>query len=193
MNFHENRDCYQALSTHGSGARVLVPAGLSREAIGYATQLVHAGVQVRTLANPYMHAKLIVTPVSAFIGSENLSIVSFNDNREVGVVTSNTSVRNQALGWFNEVWNQAITWKPASGGSAAATPPPATTPPPSGPVHSYPYLKYGATELQVTQLWGSPSSTSTATYDGYPEVVWIYPAGRVYFENGTVSYVQRTE
>ena len=182
--------CYRALSTHGSGARVLVPAGLSREATGYATQLVRAGVQVRTLANPYMHAKLIVTSVSAFFGSENLSIVSFNDNREVGIVTSNTAVRNQALGWFNEVWNQATTWKPASGGSAAATPPAAT--PPSGSVHSYPYLKYGATESQVAQLWGSPSSTSTTTYDGYPEVVWIYPAGRVYFENGAVSYIQRT-
>lgn len=191
--------CYQALLAHGSAARVLIPADPSWEATGYANELVRSGVQVRTLASPYVHAKLIVTPHVTFVGSENFSVVSFDDNREVGMVTSNPTVRAQALAWFDALWNEAAIWS-ASGGASPTpvptSPTPASSAPPnsgSGSQQSYPYLNDGDTEAEVTQLWGPPTSTTTASYDGYPEVVWIYPAGRVYFEGGTVSYVQRTQ
>ncbi|WP_298445614.1 phospholipase D-like domain-containing protein [Ferrimicrobium sp.] len=193
--------CYAALIAHGSGARVLIPADPSWEATSYANELVRAGVQVRVLESPYVHAKLIVTPGATFVGSENLSVVSFDDNREVGMITANPTVRVEALAWFDSFWNNAVAWSVSGGATPTPTSPaptpttPTPTPAPSGGnvQDSYPYLNYGDTKAEVIQLWGSPTSTTSASYDGYPEVVWIYPVGRVYFEDGAVSYVQRTQ
>lgn len=48
--------------------------------------LKRAGVQVRYLSQPYMHAKLILADgVLAFVGSENFSATSLDQNREVGI------------------------------------------------------------------------------------------------------------
>ncbi len=51
---------YLAIYTQG---RLLIPADAlqSPEAQQNATRLVHAGVQIRTLTTPAVHAKLIVT------------------------------------------------------------------------------------------------------------------------------------
>jgi phosphatidylserine/phosphatidylglycerophosphate/cardiolipin synthase-like enzyme len=46
-------------------------------------------VRVRTLATPYLHAKLITGSHEAFLGSENFTWTSLNRNREVGIVLSN--------------------------------------------------------------------------------------------------------
>ncbi|MHB8191011.1 MAG: phospholipase D-like domain-containing protein [Ferrimicrobium sp.] len=197
--------CYQALEAHGSGARVLVPSYLSGEAASYASQLVRKGVQVRTLSSPYVHAKLIITPSATFVGSQNFSVVSFNDNREVGLVATDSAVHAQALGWFDGLWNEASLWTPSASGATSTqgdSAPSATTPtspnsasttpaPAGGSGSAYPYLPFGDSEFQVTEVWGPPTSTTTDIYDGYPETVWIYPEGRVYFKNGAVSYVQR--
>lgn len=101
---------YQALAQHGSQARVLVPASLSGSEQARAAALVHAGVQVHTLATPYVHAKLIVTATATFVGSQNFSVVSLQDNREVGVVLTSASIRQQALAWFNEAWARSVAW-----------------------------------------------------------------------------------
>jgi cardiolipin synthase len=110
--------CYQALAAHGSRARLLVPSDPSSEARRYLRQLVRAGVEVRMLAQPYVHAKLIVTASAVLIGSQNLSDVSLNDNREVGLIASSRALHHQVLAWFNAFWVRAVAWR----GSTASTP-----------------------------------------------------------------------
>ncbi len=62
---------------------------------GAFSQLVAAGVHVRTYASDaplYIHAKMILTPTRAFLGSENFSDESLFDNRELGIVLSAPSI-----------------------------------------------------------------------------------------------------
>jgi cardiolipin synthase len=52
-------------------------------------QLTAAGVHVRTYASDaplYIHAKMILTPRRAFLGSENFSYTSLELNRELGIM-----------------------------------------------------------------------------------------------------------
>lgn len=109
-----------ALAHRGPRARVLLPRTLSRSDRRIVTALVCAGVQIRDLSAPYVHAKLIVTPTRTWLGSQNLSPVSLNDNREVGLITPSTAIHQQALGWFNQWWTDAPPWprpdRCASGG-----------------------------------------------------------------------------
>ncbi len=95
------------LAQHGGQARVLVPMGLSRSDRQEATALVCAGVHVRHLATPTVHAKLIVTATATWVGSQNLSPVSLDANREVGLITTSAPIHQQVLGWFNHWWAQA--------------------------------------------------------------------------------------
>jgi|GEM_PF-1300063 len=203
--------CYRALEAHGSNARLLVPGDPSSEARRYASELVRAGVQVRMLTHPYVHAKLIVSAAAVFVGSQNLSEVSLNDNREVGLITASVSLHNQALAWFNALWTQALPWHVSTTQTSlhsSSTLAPTSAPTPSTPstggqatvaqpspsaATSYPYLVDGLTEAQVAKRWGPPTGVSSATYFGQPEVVWIYPLGKVYFEGGVVSYVWRAD
>ena len=59
-------------------------------------QLTAAGVHVRTYAANaalYIHAKMILTPARAFVGSENFSDTSMDENRELGLITSDATIR----------------------------------------------------------------------------------------------------
>ena len=166
---------YQALVQHGSQARVLVPASLSGSERARAAALVHAGVQVHTLATPYVHAKLIVTATGTFVGSQNFSVVSLQDNREVGVVLASLAIRQQALAWFNAAWGKSTAW----GAAVSST------------HKTWPYLPLHDSFTAVRALWGSPTSIRHSTYHGTPQVVWVYPRGQVDFEHGHVVAVQR--
>ncbi|MCO5222869.1 MAG: phospholipase D-like domain-containing protein [Thermomicrobiales bacterium] len=54
-------------------------------------QLVRAGASLHTLADPYIHAKLIMVDGSrAFVGSQNYTSTSMDKNREVGIVISSS-------------------------------------------------------------------------------------------------------
>lgn len=51
-----------------------------------------AGVPVKSITKPDMHAKAIVADgVRAYVGSENFTITSLNNNREVGVLVGNAT------------------------------------------------------------------------------------------------------
>lgn len=175
---------YQALDAHGRTARVLVPASLSVEGQRYAAALVQAGVQVRTLASPDVHAKLIITAHQTFVGSQNLSAVSLHDNREVGLITGATHIHTQALAWFDLAWARATPWHRsaalAGGGTTSSS-------------RRWPYLPDGDTMGQVHALWGRPASVSFDTYHGIPETLWHYSAGTVYFEHGAVTDIKRVD
>ena len=166
---------YQAFRATHRSVQLLVPATLSASDRAEAARLIHAGVVIRTLTSPYVHAKLIVTAHAVFVGSQNFSEPSLDSNREVGLITSNGSIHTQALAWFHSLWLHAVPWTPS-------TPAPSPTP----------YLPNGDTPAQVRAAWGSPTTILHNTYDGHPQTVWVYPAGRVDFQSGQVTDVQRS-
>ena len=63
---------------------------------GAFAQLSAAGVHIRTYsasAPLYIHAKMILTSSRVFLGSQNFSSTSLEKNRELGLMTSNPTIR----------------------------------------------------------------------------------------------------
>jgi phosphatidylserine/phosphatidylglycerophosphate/cardiolipin synthase-like enzyme len=76
------------------------------------TELSSAGVLIRTYASSskklYIHAKMILADnATAFVGSENFSTGSLDDNRELGIVLSQRDVLDSLETVFNADWEQA--------------------------------------------------------------------------------------
>lgn len=73
-----------------------------------AMELKNAGVMVRTLKNPYLHAKLImVDQTRAYLGSINLSDASMDQNRELGILISQEDIISKLSETFEEDWERA--------------------------------------------------------------------------------------
>ncbi|MBU2800800.1 GTP-binding protein [Acidithiobacillus caldus] len=77
-----------ALATKGKDLRMILPATISTEDRRDVAFLEQHGCQVRLMPKKpiYMHAKMIVGNHLAFIGSENFTQTSLEDNREMGVL-----------------------------------------------------------------------------------------------------------
>jgi hypothetical protein len=93
------------------------------------SQLESAGVHVVLYANTastlYIHAKVIdVDGVRAFVGSENFSNASLNDNRELGLITSSAS----ALGPLNSTLSSDVAHGQPQVRTSTTPPAPATAP-----------------------------------------------------------------
>jgi len=82
----KDRPILAALRRKGASAQVVLPSRLNRYDRKIAGTLAQAGVRVRYLTTPYLHAKLIAGTTAAFIGSENFTWTSLNRNREVGIL-----------------------------------------------------------------------------------------------------------
>lgn len=97
--------------SRGVAVRVLLadPADMSENATT-ATTLRDAGVPVRVLTPPVIHAKMIVADGVALIGSHNMSSTSLRDNREVGVLVREGNAVAPALAQFNSDWSAARVW-----------------------------------------------------------------------------------
>lgn len=77
-----------AKARQGVRVRVILPSPPSKATAPSVAGLASAGVQVRGLANPYVHAKAIVVDGSVlYVGSVNLSSASLDRNREIGVIS----------------------------------------------------------------------------------------------------------
>lgn len=88
------------LTSPGSGPSDANAAGRSR--------LRQGGVEVRLLEYPYVHAKdIIVDRQTGFVGSENISTASLDDNREVGVIIGDTQVISTLEETFSRDWQAA--------------------------------------------------------------------------------------
>ncbi len=80
-------------------------------------ELTAAGVHVHTYAANaalYIHAKMILTPARAFLGSQNFSDASMNKNRELGLIVSDATIRASLSRTFNSDYTHATPH--ASGG-----------------------------------------------------------------------------
>lgn len=97
-----------ALAAKGRDLRLILPASINNEDKRDVAFLQSHGCQVRLLpVKPvYMHAKMIVGNRLAFIGSENFTEVSLNDNREMGVLLNGSDL-GKLQAQFNKDWARA--------------------------------------------------------------------------------------
>ena len=74
-------------------------------------KLEKSGVHIRTFdsnAALYIHAKMIsVDEKIAFVGSENFSETSLNDNRELGIILTDKAIINSLSDIFIQDWKLA--------------------------------------------------------------------------------------
>jgi cardiolipin synthase A/B len=93
---------------HGVQVQVILPApsgSSDSNSSGIAT-LTQGGISVREDPHLYMHAKmLVVDGQQAFVGSENFSAQSLDQNRELGIIVADSSVLSTLLQTFQEDWN----------------------------------------------------------------------------------------
>jgi hypothetical protein len=83
--------------------------------------LTAAGVHIHTYAANaalYIHAKMVLTPARAFLGSQNFSDTSIDKNRELGLIVSDASIRAALSRTFDTDYAHATPY--ASGGSSGA-------------------------------------------------------------------------
>jgi phosphatidylserine/phosphatidylglycerophosphate/cardiolipin synthase-like enzyme len=94
----------------GVAVRVILPApssGTDANAAGQ-NRVTAEGARVRHLASLYVHAKdIIVDGQEAFVGSENLSKASLDDNREVGLLLGDSTAIQRLEATFTSDWNAA--------------------------------------------------------------------------------------
>ena len=104
-------DIEQAIANaaqHGVQVEVILPVAntssgdSSSQGIAIIKQ---SGVQVREDPQLYMHAKIIVVDNKvAFVGSENISAPSLDQNRELGIIVSDPSALNKIQTTFQYDW-----------------------------------------------------------------------------------------
>ena len=71
-------------------------------------QLASAGVQVKTISSPYMHAKMILSDIrKAYTGSINLSTQSLDANRELGIILTQPDILQTLSTSFETDWNNS--------------------------------------------------------------------------------------
>jgi cardiolipin synthase A/B len=82
------------------------------------TTLAHAGVHITYYSNPdgfYIHAKMIEadygkSDAKVFIGSENFSNTSLNENRELGLIISNQAIMSSIASTFASDFKNGTPW-----------------------------------------------------------------------------------
>jgi len=100
-----DRSILQALEAKGSDAEVVIPDDGARARVLLALQ--DAGVQVRFLDAPYMHAKMVIGQEVGFIGSENFTITSLDYNREIGILLYGKAELRELAAVFRQDWASA--------------------------------------------------------------------------------------
>jgi cardiolipin synthase len=102
-------DALVQAARRGVAVRVVTVAAQGNDANASGRRrLVAGGVQVRTLESPYVHAKDLVTDRQrAFVGSENISTASLDQNREVGLLIDDASAIETLENTFSRDWQSA--------------------------------------------------------------------------------------
>jgi len=95
----------------GVKVRVLVAGSTGSESSGGdynkpgEQQIQAGGVQVKTIAVPYMHAKIYLADGNrVIICSENVSTSSLNNNRELGIIVSDSEIVKRVAQTFEKDW-----------------------------------------------------------------------------------------
>ena len=108
MNDSSIEQALVSAAQHGVHVEVILPApsGSSGDSNSQGiTTIKQGGVVVREDSQLYMHAKIIVVDgVKAFVGSENISSQSLDQNRELGIIVSDASVLSRLQNTFQTDW-----------------------------------------------------------------------------------------
>ncbi|MEO7076008.1 MAG: phospholipase D-like domain-containing protein, partial [Ktedonobacterales bacterium] len=102
-------DALIAAARRGVNVQVVMPAP-SGSASGDpdVARLEQGGVHVRYISTVYMHAKLLIADTAeAFVGSENFSANSLDDNRELGLLIADPSAITTLGQTFATDWQSA--------------------------------------------------------------------------------------
>jgi len=102
------RPTLDAIARKGHLARVILPASINAEDKRDVAFLRSHGVQVRLMpVKPiYIHAKAVISSNEAFVGSENFTQISLEDNREMGLLLNGKPV-SELQAQFNRDWARA--------------------------------------------------------------------------------------
>ncbi len=106
----QSEDALIAAAQRGVNVEVILPApaGSSSSADSDVTRLLHGGAHVRYIAIVYMHAKMLLADDQlAFVGSENFSATSLDDNRELGIMIADPAVLATLNQTFQQDWSSA--------------------------------------------------------------------------------------
>ncbi|MEA3334381.1 MAG: phospholipase D-like domain-containing protein [Chloroflexota bacterium] len=123
-----------AAAERGVRVRLITPAVTDPDDWEYEdlSRLAGNGVAVRFLDDPYVHAKTMVADGAvAFVGSQNLSDSSLDQNRELGIMFDDAAAVNRLASYFGQDWNRA---EPMAGSRLDVPEPKAVLPPASGVV-----------------------------------------------------------
>jgi len=102
------RPILDAMAAKGKDLRLILPASINDADKRNVAFLESHGCQVRLMpVKPtYMHAKMIVGNSLAFIGSENFTQTSLENNREMGLLLNGSDLR-KLQAQFNQDWQMA--------------------------------------------------------------------------------------
>ncbi len=90
----------------GVSIRVLLADPSSQpENVDTADTLAQEGIPVRFARSISLHAKLVIADGVPFVGSQNLSFTSLNENREVGLMVTESPPATQAQSQFATDWS----------------------------------------------------------------------------------------
>ena len=99
-----SEDALIAASQRGVSVRLILPSKSDIDAAD-ASRLKAGGVQLVYVSEPYIHAKVIVADGAlAFVGSENFSQTSLDQNREVGLLLADTTALATISTTFERDW-----------------------------------------------------------------------------------------
>jgi cardiolipin synthase A/B len=99
-----SEDALIVAACRGVGVRLILP-GPADIAAADVARLRAGGVQLVYVSAPFIHAKVIVADGRlAFVGSENFSATSLDENREVGLLLSDTTALATITATFERDW-----------------------------------------------------------------------------------------
>lgn len=79
----------------------------NKEAVG---RLVEGGAEVRNVSSPYIHAKMIlIDDKKAYVGSINFSTQSMDENRELGIMVTQTESIEEINNTFSSDWESGAS------------------------------------------------------------------------------------
>lgn len=100
-------------ASHGVQVNIILPApgGSASDSNSQGIAAIRQGnITVREDPQLYIHAKIIVVDgIKAFVGSENISTQSLDQNRELGILVSDTNVLGTLQSTFQTDWGVSHT------------------------------------------------------------------------------------
>lgn len=97
-----------AAAKRGVNVEVVLPKPSGSNSGSDVAALLSGGVHVRYITNVYMHAKMMVADGRlGFVGSENFSANSLDDNRELGILIADQSAITTLIHTFQQDWSSA--------------------------------------------------------------------------------------